>query len=100
VVPCPSPEEAVDLAQRLKFDALMVASRLPGRSWLEVYQSTRGVSNIFVVISDGYDAELARSFDGGDRYLLTRPYQEADIARMLQMIESPGEWKPSSAAQR
>ena len=66
VVPV-SLEEAADVAQRLRFDAVLWAMRLSGPSgsskWSEFQERTRASIATFVLVSDGYDAELARSIE-------------------------------------
>lgn len=99
VVPA-SPEEAADLAQRLRFDAVLWAMRLSGPSggskWSEFQERARGSIAAFVLVSDGYDAELARSIEQGGNFLLGRPIQEAELDRILRQIDA----RAPSAARR
>lgn len=91
VVPV-SPDEAADVAQRLRFDAVMWAMRLSGQSggskWSEFQERARASIAAFVLISDGYDAELARSIEEGGNFLLGRPIQESELDRVLRQIDA------------
>ena len=42
----------------------------------------------FVLLSDGYDPELARSLEASGGFLLPRPIQDADLDWVLKQIES------------
>jgi signal transduction histidine kinase len=90
VVPA-SEEEAADLAQRLRFDAVLWAMRLsPSGSskWSEFQERARASVTAFVLVSDGYDAELARSIEDGGNFLLGRPVQESELDRILRQIDA------------
>jgi len=91
VVPA-SPEEAADLAQRLRFDAVVWAMRLSGPSgsskWSEFQERARTQIAAFVLVSDGYDAELARSIENAGSFLLGRPIQESELDRVLRQIDA------------
>jgi len=91
VVPV-SPEEAADMAQRLRFDAVLWAMRLSGPSagskWSEFQERARASIAAFVLVSDGYDAELARSIEAGGNFLLGRPVQESELDRILRQIDA------------
>jgi signal transduction histidine kinase len=90
VVPA-SEEEAADLAQRLRFDAVLWAMRLSSSGsskWSEFQERSRASITGFVLMIDGYDAELARSIEEGGNFLLGRPVQEADLDRILAQIEA------------
>ena len=50
-------------------------SRLPGRKAV-------------VLVSDGFDAELAADFEGEGRFVLPRPLQERELDRVLEALES------------
>jgi signal transduction histidine kinase/CheY-like chemotaxis protein len=99
VVPV-APEEAADLAQRLRFDAVLWGMRLSGPSggskWSEFQERARASIEAFVLVSDGYDAELARSIEASGNFLLGRPIQESDLDRILRQIEA----RTPSAARR
>jgi CheY-like chemotaxis protein len=91
VVPV-SPDEAADLAQRLRFDAVLWAMRLSGASggskWSEFRERARATIGAFVLVSDGYDDDLARSIEAGGSFLLGRPVQESDLDRILREIDA------------
>ncbi|MGH9592134.1 MAG: GAF domain-containing protein, partial [Bryobacteraceae bacterium] len=62
-------EGAVDLAQRLRFDAVLWAVRSGVHGWSEFHERVRASIPAFVLISDGYDQELARSLEENGGFL-------------------------------
>jgi signal transduction histidine kinase len=87
VVPAPM-EEAADLAHRVRFDAVFWAM---GGSTLrsgEFQERVRSHVPVMVLLSDGYDAELARSLEAGGSFLLARPVREAELQTVLSQIEA------------
>lgn len=85
VVPVPM-EQAADLAQRLRFDVVFWAVRSSTGRFAEVQDKIRAFAGALVLLTDGYDAELARSLEEGGSFLLGRPFQEADLDRLLERI--------------
>jgi signal transduction histidine kinase len=77
-------EGAVDLAQRLRFDAVLWAVRSGAHGWSEFHERVRASIPAFVLISDGYNQELARSLEENGGYLLARPVQESALERILR----------------
>ena len=43
----------------------------------------------FILLSDGYDAELSADFEGDGQFVLAKPVQEKELERVLQLIEPP-----------
>lgn len=87
VVPVPA-EEAVDLSQRLRFDAVLWAMRPSGSRWSDFYQKIHDYVPVFILLIDGYDAELARSMESAGGFLLSRPIEVSELDRVLKYIES------------
>jgi CheY-like chemotaxis protein len=81
-------EEAADLAPRLRFDAVFWTARSGRGSWGEFLERVRASVNSFVVISDGYNQELAASLEQNGGFLLARPVEEASLDRILTEIGS------------
>jgi signal transduction histidine kinase len=86
VVPVP-PDESADLAHRLRFDAVLWAMRPAGPRWSEFQERIRTHIPAFVLLSDGYDQELAHSLEESGGFLLSRPVQESELDRILTEIE-------------
>jgi signal transduction histidine kinase len=79
-------EEAIDLAPRLPFDAVFWTAR-PGRGgWSEFLERVRASVSAFVLISDGYNQDLASSLEQNGGFLLARPVEEASLDRILVNI--------------
>jgi signal transduction histidine kinase len=76
-------DEAPDLAQRLRFDAVFWAAR----SAPERQERVRAQASCFVLIADAYDADAARDLETNAGFLLVRPIKDADLDRVLANIE-------------
>jgi signal transduction histidine kinase len=87
VVPVSSAEEGADLAQRLRFDMAICDVRLPGLNWVEFFERVRHQVGGFVLVTDGVDTDLARAFQGGEGFVLSKPIDEAEVARICRTVE-------------
>jgi signal transduction histidine kinase len=87
VVPVSSAEEGADLAQRVRFDMAICAIRLPGLNWVEFFERVRYQVGGFVLLTDGFDNDLARAFQGGEGYVLSKPLDEAEVHRICHLVE-------------
>jgi signal transduction histidine kinase/CheY-like chemotaxis protein len=87
VIPLSNGEEGVDLTQRMRFDLAICSVRLPGWSWTQFVERVRGHVNGVVLLTDGYDADLARSFQNSDGFVLPKPVDEASLHRICQLME-------------
>lgn len=83
VVPASSAEQGAELVERLAFDVVFCSVRLPGLSWLEFFEKVRHHIGAFVLLTEGFDAELSRSFQSGDAYVLAKPLAEPELDRVL-----------------
>lgn len=83
-----SPQEAPDLAQRLRFDSVFWSLHPNTRSWAESYDALRAHAPSFVLVTGGWDAELARRLEQNRDFLLSRPIQDAELDRILADIET------------
>ncbi|HMD71893.1 MAG TPA: GAF domain-containing protein [Bryobacteraceae bacterium] len=88
VVPVGSADTALELAHRVRFDAAFCSVRAPGLNWVELSERMQSHVGGFVLLSDGFDAELATDFEGGSRFVLPKPVQEAELERVLRTIEA------------
>jgi hypothetical protein len=82
------PEEAADLAHRLRFDGVVWALRPGGATWSDYHERLRELVPTFILISDGYDADLAVSLQESGGFLLGRPLQEPELERVLGAVEA------------
>jgi len=87
VVPVTNSDTGLELAQRIKFDAAFCSIHAPGLNWVELSERMQSRVGGFVLLSDGYDAELSADFEGEGRFVLPKPVQEGDLDRVLQAIE-------------
>ena len=83
-------EEAVDVAPRLRFDAVFWTARAGRGGWSEFLERVRESVGAFVLISEGYNQELATSLEQNGGFLLARPVEEAALDRILGEIGERG----------
>lgn len=81
-------EEAADLLHRLRFDSMVWVLRPSGPKWSDFQERLRDSVSVVVLVSDGYDADLASNLQESGGYLLRRPLQEPDLDRILAAVES------------
>jgi len=86
-VPAPA-EEAPDLAQRLRFDAVFWAMRPSNGGSPDRQERVRAHAPCFVMLADAYDADFARNLEQQGGFLLVRPIKDAELDRVLGSIES------------
>jgi hypothetical protein len=86
VVPV-TPDEAGDLAQRLRFDMVIWTMRPSGPRWSEMQDRVRQLTPGFVLLTEAYDAGLALSIEEGGGFLLSRPIMDAELDRVLRQLE-------------
>jgi CheY-like chemotaxis protein len=89
VVPVDNSDAGLDLAQRMRFDAAFCSLHAPGLNWVELSERMHTRVGGFVLLSDGYDAELTADFEGERQFVLAKPLQEKELERILQLIEPP-----------
>jgi CheY-like chemotaxis protein len=87
VVPTSSAEQSLELIQRLRFDLVFCAVRLPGLNWIEFCEQVRNQTKSFVLLTEGFDTEASRYFPDGEGWVLSKPVQEADLDRLLDRLE-------------
>ena len=89
VVPVTNSDTGLDLASRMRFDAAFCSIHAPGLNWVELSERMYSRVGGFILLSDGYDAELAADFEGDGRFVLPKPLQETELERVLRLIEPP-----------
>ena len=87
VVPVTNSDTGLDLAHRMRFDAAFCSLHAPGLNWVELSERMHSRVGGFILLSDGYDAELSADFEGDGQFVLPKPLQEKELERVLQMIE-------------
>jgi CheY-like chemotaxis protein len=86
VVPVANADNGLELAHRMRFDAAFCAVRAPGLNWVELSERLHTRVGGFILLSEGYDAELSADFEGDGRYVLAKPLQEAELDRIVDSI--------------
>ena len=87
VVPISSAEEGVDVIERLHFDMVVCAVRLPGMNWLEFFERVRRHVGGLVLLTDAFHSDAAASFRGGEMFTLRKPIDEAELQKICHSIE-------------
>jgi len=85
VVPA-SMESAADIVQRLRFDAVLWAVGAGRGGWSEFHDRFRASIPAFVLLSDNYDHELARSLAPRGGFLLSHPVEDKKLSQVLREI--------------
>lgn len=88
VIPAATAEEAVERVQRLRFDVIFCAIRLPGMNWVQLSELVRPHVEAFVLLSDGFDWELSRGLVSGDSYILPKPVEQSELERILAIVDA------------
>jgi len=88
VVPVNSSDEGLDLAQRLRFDAIFCSTHAPGLNWVETAEQVKSRVGGFVLLSDSYNADLSSDFAGERRFVLAKPVDEKQLDRVLGDIRA------------
>jgi CheY-like chemotaxis protein len=87
VVPVASADTGLELAQRIRIDAAFCSLHAPGLNWVELAERMQSRVGGFILLSDGYDAELSTNFEGYHRFVLAKPIQESELERVLRELE-------------
>jgi len=90
VVPVANSDTGLEMAQRMKFDAAFCSLHAPGLNWVELSERLHSRVGGFILLSDGYDADLTADFEGDGRFVLPKPVQEEELDRVLRLIEPKG----------
>ncbi len=88
-VPVEDADKGLELAHRLRFDLAFCSVHAPGLNWVELSERMQQRVGAFVLISDGYDPELASDFEGHGRFVVSRPVREADLERVWNGLKPP-----------
>jgi signal transduction histidine kinase/CheY-like chemotaxis protein len=88
VIPASSAEEGTELVQRLRFDLVFCAIRLPGLNWVEFSERIRPQTGAFVLLSEGYDYDLSRGLLSTETHVLTKPFAETELDQLLSIIQT------------
>ena len=89
VVPVDNADTGLELSQRMRFDAAFCSVHAPGLNWVELSERMQSRVGGFILLSDGYNAELSADFEGDGRFVVAKPVQEADLERVLRAMEAP-----------
>jgi GAF domain-containing protein/CheY-like chemotaxis protein len=87
VVPVANADTGLELSQRLRFDAAFCSVHAPGLNWVELSERMQSRVSAFILLSDGYDAELCADFEGDGRFVLSKPLQDAELEQVLRSLE-------------
>jgi len=93
VVPAEDADTGLELAQRMRFDAVLCSVHAAGLNWVELSERLQSRVGVFILLSDGYDPELAADFEGEGRHVLPKPVQEQELIVCLRAIEKAAQPK-------
>jgi CheY-like chemotaxis protein len=89
VVPVANADTGLELAHRMRFDAAFCSVHAPGLNWVELSERMHSRVGEFILLSDGYDPELAADFESENRFVLPKPVQELELDRVLRQLDPP-----------
>jgi len=98
VIPVDNADIGLDMAHRMRFDMAFCSVHAPGLNWVELSERMQSRVGGFILLSDGYDAELSADFEGDGRFVLAKPVQEQDLERTLESLEPPVQMARNGAA--
>ena len=87
VVPVSSAEEGLDIVERLRFDMVICAVRMPGLNWVAFCERVRLRVGGFVLLTDAYNSDVGRAFRNSEGFVLTKPVDESDLHRICRAVE-------------
>ncbi len=87
VVPVSSAEEGLDIVERLRFDMVICAVRLPSLNWVTFCERVRLRVGGFVLLTDAFNSEVGRAFRNSEGYVLSKPVDETDLHRICRAVE-------------
>jgi len=93
VIPIAQAEEAAALVERTHFDVVFCADSLGGASWLELYERVRPRVGAFVLLTEGFEAEMIQSFPDGEVQVLRKPVEGTRLDEVVGRIEAGAERK-------
>jgi signal transduction histidine kinase len=93
VVPVTGAEEALDLAQRFRFDVVFCSSHLPGIS-KDFVEFLDDVLDVLVFTGDGFDSSASLS-PRAEGFWLRHPENETELRRVLAEVEAALASEPS-----
>ncbi|MBV9771072.1 MAG: GAF domain-containing protein [Bryobacterales bacterium] len=87
VIPVSSAEEGLDIVDRLRFDMVICAVRLPNINWVEFCERVRLRVGGFVLLTDAFNSDVGRAFRNSEGFVLTKPVDETDLHRICRAVE-------------
>jgi signal transduction histidine kinase len=87
VVPVSSAEEGLDIVDRLRFDMVICAVRLPSLNWVAFCERVRLRVGGFVLLTDAFNSDVGRAFRNSEGYVLSKPVDEVDLHRICRAVE-------------
>jgi signal transduction histidine kinase len=87
VVPVSSAEEGLDIVERLRFDMVICAVRLPSLNWVTFCERVRMRVGGFVLLTDAFNSDVGRAFRNSEGYVLSKPVDETELHRICRAVE-------------
>jgi signal transduction histidine kinase len=87
VVPVASAEEGLDVVERLRFDLVICAVRLPSLNWVEFCERVRLRVGGFVLLTDAFNSDVGRAFRNSEGFVLSKPIDETELHRICRAVE-------------
>jgi signal transduction histidine kinase/CheY-like chemotaxis protein len=87
VVPVSNAEEGLDIVERVRFDMVICAVRLPNLNWVEFCERVRLRVGGFVLLTDAFNSDVGKAFRNSEGFVLTKPVDETELHRICRAVE-------------
>jgi hypothetical protein len=90
LIPVGNIEEAVDLAEKMRFDIVFASASPEGGTWAELFQKVHHRTPHFALLSESAEEQSTELLDGSSSSMLRKPVEEADIVGLIAKIQQGG----------
>ncbi len=90
LIPVGNIEEAVDLAEKMRFDIVFASASPEGGTWAELFQKVHHRTPHFALLSESADEQSTELLNGASSSMLRKPVEESDIAGLIEKIQQGG----------
>jgi len=90
LIPVSNIEEAVDLAEKMRFDIVFASASPEGGTWAELFQRVHHRTPHFALLSESAEEQSTELLDGSSSSMLRKPVEESDIVGLIEKIQQGG----------
>jgi signal transduction histidine kinase len=90
LIPVTNVDEAVDLAEKVRFDVVFSSARPDGGTWAELFHRVHHRTPHFALLSESAEEQSVELLEGVSSSMLRKPVEEADILKLLEQLQQRG----------